>query len=47
MIFGVDNSSKSNTDNQKNNFLLLSKEPTDDINDSAGTTEKNSIYFFI
>ena len=46
MIFGVDNSSKSNTDNQKNNFLLLSKEPTDDINDSVGTT-KNSIYFFI
>ena len=46
VIFGVDNSSKSNTDNQKNNFLLLSKEPTDDINDSVGTT-KNSIYFFI
>ena len=40
VIFGVDNSSKSHTDNQRNNFLLLSKEPSDDISDSVGTTEK-------
>ena len=39
-IFGVDNSSKSQMDNQRNNFLLLCKEATDDINNSVGTTEK-------
>ena len=32
VIFGVDNSLSSHTDNIKNNFLILDKGPTDDIN---------------
>ena len=40
VIFGVDNSSSSHTDNQKNNFLVLDKGPTQGINDSTGATEK-------
>ena len=40
VIFGVDNSSSSHSDNQKNNFLVLSEGLTQGISD-AGKTEKN------
>ena len=43
VIFGVDSSSWSNTDDQKNNFLLLGEGPTEGINDSTGVAEKNLI----
>ena len=39
--FGVDNSSLSHSDNRKNNFLLLGKNPTTGINGSFGLIEKN------
>ena len=39
-IFGVDNTSSSHTDNQKNNFLVLGEGPTDGINDTTGAAEK-------
>ena len=41
VTFGVKNSSSSHTENRKNYFLVLSKGPTDDINGSVGTAEKN------
>ena len=40
LFFSVDNSSSSRTDNRKNNFLVLVKGPTNDINGSLGTGEK-------
>ena len=40
IIFGVDNSSSSDTSNQKNNFSVLSKRSTDDINDSSSSAEQ-------
>ena len=40
IIFGVDNSSSSYSDNHKNNFLVLGEGPTYDINGSSGSTEK-------
>ena len=40
VIFGVDNSSSSHTDNQKNNFLILSEGDTFGINGRFGTPEK-------
>ena len=40
IIFGVDNSSSSHTDNRINNFLVLGEGPTQDINDSTGSAEK-------
>ena len=40
VIFGVDDSSSSLSDNRKNNFLILDESPTSDINDSFGTLEK-------
>ena len=40
LIFGVDNSSSSHTDNRKNNFLVLGEGPTDDINSSIGEAKK-------
>ena len=40
-IFGVDNSSASHTDNQRNNFLVLGEGPTEGINNSVGAAEKN------
>ena len=43
VIFGVDTSSLSHTDNQKNNFLVLGEGPTPGINDSTGATEKKLI----
>ena len=38
IIFGVDNSSSSHTDNHKD-FLMLGKGPTDDINNSIEEAE--------
>ena len=43
IVFGVDNSSSSRIsshDKSKNNFLVLGKLPTDDINESIGGAEK-------
>ena len=40
MIFGVDNSSSSHTNNCKNNFLILGGNPTYCINRSFGSPEK-------
>ena len=39
-IFGVNNSSSSHTDNQKNNFLVLSEVPSYGISGSFGSPEK-------
>ena len=41
VIFDVDDSSLSHTDNCRNNFLVLVEGPTDDIIDSVGTAETN------
>ena len=41
VIFGVDNSLSSHSDNCKNNFLILGEGPTYDINGSSGSPEKN------
>ena len=35
------NSASPHTDNRKNNFLVLGEGPTNGINDSTGTAEKN------
>ena len=40
VIFDVDDSSSSHTDNRKNNFLVIGEGPTQGINDSTGTAEK-------
>ena len=40
VIFGVDNSSSSHSDNHKNNFLILSEGPTFGINGSFDSPEK-------
>ena len=40
VIFGVDNSSSSHTDNWKNNFLVSGEGSTQNINDSTGAAEK-------
>ena len=40
IIFSVDDSSSSHTDNRKNNFLVLGNSPTYCINGSFGSTEK-------
>ena len=46
MIFGVDNSPQSNTDNCKSSFLVLGGGPTYDIYDSIhGIYAKFSINF--
>ena len=47
VIFCVNNSSSSHTDNLKNNFLVLGERPTDDINGSVGTAEKKFSTNFI
>ena len=39
VIFAVDNSSSSHTDNHKNNFLVLGEGPTYGINRSFGSPE--------
>ena len=41
VIFGVDNSSSSHTDNQKNNFL--GQGSTRGVNDSTGEAEKKLV----
>ena len=43
VIFGVDNSSSSHTDNQKNNFVVLGEGQTYGTDDSTGAAEKNGI----
>ena len=40
IIFGVDNSSSSHSDNRKNNILILGKEPAFGINESFGSPER-------
>ena len=40
IIFGVDNSSSSHSDNRKNNFLIWGKGPTFRINGNLGSPEK-------
>ena len=45
VILGVDNTSSSHTDNQKNNFSVLGEVLTQGIDDSIGKTENNSINF--
>ena len=40
VIFGVDNSSLSRTDNHEIIFLVLGEGSTDEINGSVGTAEK-------
>ena len=40
IIFGLDNSSSSNSDNRKNNFLILGEGPTFGINRIFGSPEK-------
>ena len=45
IIFGVDNSSASPTDNCKNNFLVLGEGPNDDINGIVAAEKKFSIHF--
>ena len=40
VIFVVDNTSSFHTNNQKNTFLILGEQPTEDINDSVGAGEK-------
>ena len=39
-IFGVDNSLSNNSDNLKNDFLMLSEGPASDIDDSVNIAEK-------
>ena len=45
IIFVVNNSSSSYSDNRKNNFLILSKNPTIGINGSFGSQKSFSIDF--
>ena len=40
IVFDVDSSSSSHTDNRKNIFLVLDQGATDDIDGSIGVTEK-------
>ena len=47
MIFGVDNSSSSHSDNRKNNFLKLDEGPNYGINGSFGAPEKKFSINFI
>ena len=47
IIFCVDNTSSSHTNNRKNNFLVLAEGQTDDINDSTGAAEKRISINFI
>ena len=44
VVFDVDNSSSSHTDNRKNNFFVLCERPTQGINDSTGLEEKNCFW---
>ena len=40
VIYGVDNTLLSHTNNPKSNFLVSIERPTDGINDSTGAAEK-------
>ena len=40
MIFGVDDTSSSDTDNRKNNFLVLGEGPAENIYERVYTAEK-------
>ena len=42
VIFGVDNTSSSHTDDQKGNFIVLAEQPTHEFKGSLGTPEKKS-----
>ena len=44
-MFGIDNSSSSNTNNRKKDFLALGEGPTDGINNSTGAAKKFSVNF--
>ena len=43
IIFGVDNSSPSHTNDKKKKKLVLGGEPADGINDNTGVVEKKSV----
>ena len=45
VIFDVDNTSSSHTNNQKNNVLVLGEGPTKAINDSICAAEKTTVNF--
>ena len=47
VIFRVDYSSLSQTNNRKNNVLVLGKGPTQEINDSTGAAEKKVVLIFV
>ena len=47
VIFGVDYSSLSQTNNRKNNVLVLGKGPTQEINDTTGAAEKKIVLIFV
>ena len=47
VIFGVDYSSLSQTNNRKNNVLVLGKGSTQEINDSTGAAEKKFVLIFV
>ena len=44
LIFGVNNSSSSHTDNRKSNFLVLDEGPTQGITDTTGAVEKKLVF---
>ena len=41
IIFGIDNTSSSHSENRKNNFLVLGEGPTDGTNDSIGVAKRS------
>ena len=47
VVFGVNNILSSHTVNWKNNFLVLGEGPTQDINDSTDSAEKNLVLTLI
>ena len=47
IIFGVDNSSSSDTDNLKNDFLILGEGDTFGINGSSGASGKTLIIILV
>ena len=47
VIFGIDNSSSSLSDNCRNNFLILGEGPTSDNNGSFGSPEKKSLVLIL
>ena len=47
VIFGVDDSQRSHTDNRKNNFLVLGEGPTDGINDGTDVAGKKVVLILV